>query len=152
MSISSTDPPLKLLTLLLVEDSRSDAVLIMETLSESKFLNELYHVRDGVEATDFLYQQGAYADSPRPDLILLDLNLPRKNGRELLSEIKQDPDLETIPIVILTTSDDDLDILSGYQLKANCYLTKPVDLDSFVSVVKSIEHFWLALVKLPPHQ
>lgn len=147
----TTDLTLKVLNLLLVEDSRSDALLITETLSESKLINRLYHVRDGVEATEFLHQRGPYMESPRPDLILLDLNLPRKNGRELLTEIKQDESLRTIPVVILTTSDDEIDILRSYQLNANCYLTKPVDLISFVDVVKSIEYFWLALVQLPPN-
>lgn len=140
----------RLLRILLVEDSRSDAALIQETLSESKFLNELYLVRDGVEATDFLYKRGSYADAPRPDIILLDLNLPKKNGRELLTEIKADENLKTIPVVILTTSSDEADILKSYQLHANCYLVKPVELEQFIEVVKSIEHFWLALVELPP--
>jgi two-component system response regulator len=140
----------KLLTILLVEDSRSDAILISETLSESKLLNVMHHVKDGVEASDFLFRRGAFAESPRPDLILLDLNLPRKNGQELLEEIKSDEGLKTIPVVILTTSSDEIDILRSYQLHANCYLTKPVDLDSFVHVVKSIEQFWLALVHFPP--
>ncbi len=140
----------QVLTILLVEDSRSDAILIAETLSESKLINELYHVQDGVEATEFLYRRGQYADFPRPDLILLDLNLPRKSGRELLLEIKMDSSLRTIPIVILTTSSDEVDILRSYELHANCYLTKPVDLESFIHVVRSIEQFWLALVVLPP--
>lgn len=142
----------KLLKILLVEDSRSDAVLIQETLSESKFLNELHLVRDGVEATDFLCNRGKYVSAPRPDIILLDLNLPKKNGRELLAEIKADENLKTIPIVILTTSSDEADILKSYQLHVNCYLVKPVELEQFVEVVKSIEHFWLALVELPPEQ
>lgn len=139
----------RLLTILLVEDSRSDAVLIQETLSESKFLNELHLVRDGVEATDFLYKRGKYANAPRPDLILLDLNLPKKNGRELLAQIKADDNLMIIPVVILTTSSDEADILKSYQLHVNCYLVKPVDLEQFVEVVKSIEYFWLAFVELP---
>lgn len=140
----------KLLTILLVEDSKSDAVLIQETLSESKFLNELHIVRDGVEATDFLYQQGKYADAPRPDIVLLDLNLPKKNGREVLAEIKANENLKTIPVVILTTSSYEADVLKSYELHVNCYLVKPVELDQFIEVVKSIEHFWLALVELPP--
>ncbi|MFB2833391.1 response regulator [Floridanema evergladense] len=139
----------KLLTILLIEDSKSDAVLIQETLSESKFLNELYIVRDGVEATDFLYKRGKYANAPHPDIILLDLNLPKKNGRELLAEIKADEKLMTIPVVVLTTSSDEVDILKSYQLRVNCYLVKPTELESFIEVVKSIEHFWLALVELP---
>lgn len=140
----------RLLTILLVEDSRSDAVLIQETLSESKFLNELHIVRDGVEATDFLYKRGKYANAPRPDIILLDLNLPKKNGRELLAEIKADEKLMTIPVVVLTTSSDEVDILKSYQLRVNCYLVKPVELEQFVDVVQSIERFWLAFVELPP--
>lgn len=143
---------IRLLQILLVEDSRSDAVLVEETLSDSKLLNELHIVRDGVEATDFLYKTGEYINAPRPDLILLDLNLPRKNGRELLAEIKADQHLMTIPVVILTTSSDEADILRSYQLHANCYMVKPVELDKFIEVVKSIEHFWLALVELPPNQ
>lgn len=148
--ISPTHP--RLLNILLVEDSRSDAVLIEETLQESNFLNELYLVRDGVEATHFLYRQGQYSEAPRPDLILLDLNLPKKNGQELLAEIKADKNLMTIPVVILTTSSNEADILKSYQLHANCYLVKPLDLEHFVEVVKSIEHFWLALVELPSVQ
>lgn len=141
----------KLLTILLIEDSRSDAVLIQETLSESKFLNELHLVRDGVEATNFLYKRGNYSNAPRPDIILLDLNLPKKNGRELLAEIKADENLMTIPIVVLTTSSDEADILRSYQLRVNCYLVKPIELEQFIEVVQSIEHFWLALVELPPN-
>lgn len=137
------------LNVLLVEDSRSDIVLVTETLSESRLLNDLFVVRDGVEATEFLYRQGQYTEAPRPDVILLDLNLPRKNGRELLAEIKADATLKTIPVIILTTSSNESDILSSYQLHANCYLTKPVELDQFVEVIRSIEHFWLALVELP---
>ncbi|WP_416674403.1 response regulator [Egbenema bharatensis] len=142
----------RLLTILLVEDSRSDAVLIRRTLRGSKFLNELHLVRDGVEASDFLHQRGKYVDAPRPDIILLDLNLPKKNGRELLAEIKADENLMTIPVVILTTSSDEADILRSYQLRANCYLVKPVNLEQFVEVVKSIEHFWFALVEFPVEQ
>lgn len=139
----------RLLRILLVEDSRSDAVLIQETLRDSKFLNEMFLVRDGVEATDFLYKRGKYVGAPRPDIILLDLNLPKKNGRELLAEIKADEDLMTIPVVVLTTSADEVDILRSYQLHVNCYLVKPIELDQFVEVVKTIEHFWFALVELP---
>ncbi len=149
----STYSPVKALTILLVEDSRSDAILISETLSESQLPLELHHVRDGAEATDFLYQQGQYADSPRPDLVLLDLNLPKKSGREILAEIKMNSSLKTIPVVILTTSSDEADVLGSYQLHANCYLTKPVELERFIHVVESIEAFWLTLVSLPPsHQ
>jgi len=143
---------LKAIQILLVEDSKSDAVLIAETLNESKFLNELNIVRDGVEATDYLYKRGKYIDATRPDLILLDLNLPKKNGRELLAEIKADENLKTIPVVVLTTSSDETDILKSYKLHVNCYLVKPVDLEQFVEVVRSIEYFWLAIVELPPYE
>lgn len=139
----------RLLQILLVEDSLSDAVLIQETLSDSKFLNEMHLVRDGVEATEFLCQRGKYADAPRPDIILLDLNLPKKSGQELLTEIKADKNLMTIPVVVLTTSSSEVDILKSYKLHANCYLVKPVELEEFIEVVKSIENFWLAFVKLP---
>ncbi|MBI4781060.1 MAG: response regulator [Oscillatoriophycideae cyanobacterium NC_groundwater_1537_Pr4_S-0.65um_50_18] len=142
----------KLLTILLVEDSRSDAVLIQETLSSSKLVNELHLVRDGVEATHFLYKKEPYTKAPRPDIILLDLNLPKKNGRELLAEIKTHENLMTIPVVILTTSSDEADVLRSYQLHANCYIVKPVNLNQFIEVVRSIEHFWFALVELPPEQ
>lgn len=142
----------RLLKILLVEDSKSDAVLIQRTLKASKFLNEIHLARDGVEASDFLWRRGKYVDASRPDLVLLDLNLPKKNGRELLAEIKADEDLMTIPVVILTTSSDEADILRSYQLHANCYLVKPVNLEQFVEVVKSIEHFWFALVELPAEQ
>lgn len=135
--------------ILLVEDSKSDAVLTSETLSESKIVNQLYIVRDGAEAMDFLYQVGKYQQAPRPDLILLDLNLPKKNGREVLAEIKTDPHLKTIPVVILTTSDYEEDILASYELHANCYITKPVELSQFINMMKSLENFWLAIVKLP---
>lgn len=148
----SSHQRLKLLQILLIEDSKSDAVLISETLSESKLINELNIVRDGVEATDYLYKRGKYTHVSRPDLILLDLNLPKKNGRELLAQIKADENLKTIPVVVLTTSSDETDILKSYQLHVNCYLVKPVDLEQFITVVRSIENFWLALVELPPHE
>jgi CheY-like chemotaxis protein len=106
-------------------------------------------VEDGVEAMAYLRREGQYAASPRPDLILLDLNLPRKNGREVLAEVKKDPELRRIPVVIMTSSDDEKDILAAYNLYVNCYVTKPVDLDQFIAVVKSIEHFWFSVVKLP---
>jgi CheY-like chemotaxis protein len=109
----------------------------------------LHWVQDGVEALAFLHRQGKYSDAPRPDLILLDLNLPKKDGREVLAQIKADPNLKLIPVVILTTSAAERDILRTYELNANCYVTKPIDLEQFISVVKLIEEFWLALVKLP---
>jgi chemotaxis family two-component system response regulator Rcp1 len=121
----------------------------MEALKEAKVLNRLSVATDGVEAMDFLRRQGKYADSPRPDLILLDLNLPRKDGREVLAEIKADPALRRIPIVVLTTSRAEIDVIQAYDLHANCYITKPVDFKQFVHVVQSIEDFWLTVVKLP---
>lgn len=135
---------------LLVEDSPSDARLTAKTFEKAKVLNTLHIVEDGVEAMAFLRQTGAYQQSPRPDLILLDLNLPKKDGRQVLEEIRADPKLETIPVVVLTTSEAEEDILKSYQLRANCYITKPVTLQQFVRVVESIEDFWLTVVKLPP--
>ncbi len=141
--------PIRAVEILLVEDSASDADLTEEALGEGKVLNHLHWVQDGVEALAFLHRQGKYSDAPRPDLILLDLNLPKKDGREVLAQIKADPNLKLIPVVILTTSAAERDILRTYQLNANCYVTKPIDLEQFISVVKLIEEFWLALVKLP---
>ena len=135
---------------LLVEDSPSDARLTAKTFEKAKVLNTLHIVEDGVEAMAFLRQTGAYQQSPRPDLILLDLNLPKKDGRQVLEEIRADTKLETIPVVVLTTSEAEEDILRSYQLRANCYITKPVTLQQFVRVVESIEDFWLTVVKLPP--
>ncbi len=136
--------------ILLVEDSKSDANLTIETLSESKVLNKLHWVKNGVEAIDFLYQRGNYTDAPRPSLILLDLNLPKKNGKDVLAQIKGDEDLRTIPVIVLTTSADEEDVMKSYSLQANSYLVKPVDLEEFITVVKSIETFWLASVTFPP--
>lgn len=141
--------PIRPVDILLVEDSPSDADLTVEALSDGKVLNNLHWVEDGVEALAFLRRQGKYNNAPRPDLILLDLNLPKKDGREVLAEIKTDPRLKLIPVVILTTSAAELDILKTYELNGNCYVTKPIDLEQFISVVKLIEVFWLALVKLP---
>jgi CheY-like chemotaxis protein len=135
--------------ILLVEDSPSDAMLTARTLKKSKILNNLHIVEDGVEAINFLHRTGKYQTSPRPDLILLDLNLPRKDGRKVLSEIKNDPNFSLIPVVVLTTSDAEEDILKSYSLHANCYITKPVKLEEFVHITKSIEEFWLTIVKLP---
>jgi CheY-like chemotaxis protein len=125
------------------------ADLTEEALSDGKVLNHLHWVEDGVEALAFLRRQGKYTKAPRPDLILLDLNLPKKDGREVLAQIKADPSLKLIPVVILSTSAAERDILNTYELNANCYVTKPIDLEQFISVVKLIEEFWLALVKLP---
>lgn len=135
---------------LLVEDNLGDIRLTQEALKENKVLNALHVVRDGAEAMTFLAGEGRYADMPRPDLVLLDLNLPKKDGREVLAEIKSDPDLKHIPVVILTSSEAEDDILKAYGLRANCYITKPVDLDQFLKVVKCIEDFWMTIVKLPP--
>lgn len=136
--------------ILLVEDSAGDVRLVKEALKENKFLNNLYVARDGVEAMKFLHQEGKYADAVRPDLILLDLNLPKKDGREVLAEVKGDEDLKRIPVVIMTVSEAEEDILKTYNLHANCYITKPIDLGQFIKVVRSIESFWLTIVKLPP--
>jgi CheY-like chemotaxis protein len=135
--------------ILLVEDSPSDTQLTIEALKEGKVVNNLTPVEDGVEAMAFLRRQGRHAQAPRPDLILLDLNLPCKDGREVLEELKADPALKTIPVVVLTTSGAEQDVLQSYQLHANCYITKPVDLQQFIDVVRSIERFWLSVVTLP---
>jgi len=137
--------------ILLVEDNEADVRLTQEVLSESKIRNNLIVVNDGAEALACLRQQGKFKNSARPDLILLDLNLPVKDGREVLQQIKQDPELKRIPVVVLTTSKAEEDILRTYNLHANCYITKPVDLEQFVTVVRYIEDFWLAIVKLPPN-
>jgi two-component system, chemotaxis family, response regulator Rcp1 len=139
----------KPMKILLVEDNKSDARLAIEALRDSKIDNRIYHMRDGVEAMDFLHKKDIFAESPRPDLILLDLNLPKKDGREVLAELKQDEDLKRIPVVILTISSDEADILSTYNLHANCYITKPIDLDQFLRVVKGIVDFWLTIARLP---
>lgn len=144
------EEPYQGVQVLFVEDNPGDVRLTQEALKEGKLCTNLHIVPDGVEAMAFLRKQGEYADVPRPDLILLDLNLPRKDGREVLAEIKSDEDLKRIPVVILTTSSAEQDILKTYSLHANCYVTKPVDLDQFMKVVKAIEDFWLTLVKLPP--
>jgi CheY-like chemotaxis protein len=133
----------------MVEDSPTDAQLTIEALHAAKVANRLSHVEDGVEALRYLRRQGPYTDAPRPDLILLDLNLPRKDGREVLDELKRDPNLKVIPVVVLTTSRSEQDVLRSYQLHANCYITKPVDFSQFMEVVKTIENFWLTVVTLP---
>ena len=139
----------KPIEILLIEDNPGDVRLTREVLMEGKVRNHLQVVGDGVEAMAFLRQQNNYAKAPRPDLILLDLNLPKKDGREVLQEIKEDGQLKSIPVVVLTTSEADEDILRSYDLAANCYITKPVDLDQFIRVIKTIETFWLTIVKLP---
>lgn len=144
--------PSKPIDILLVEDSPSDAKLTAKTFEKAKVLNNLHIVEDGVEAMNFLRKIEPYQDVPRPDLILLDLNLPKKDGRKVLADIKDDPSLCTIPVVILTTSEAEEDILRSYRLRANCYVTKPVTLKQFIKVVESIEEFWLTVVKLPTVQ
>lgn len=140
----------EMIDILLVEDSPGDVRLTREALSEAKVANRLHVVSDGVEAMEFLRREGRYAGAPRPDLLLLDLNLPRMDGREVLAAVKSSEELRTIPVVILTTSDAEADVLRTYNLHANCYLVKPVDVDSFFEQVRSLEGFWLAVVKLPP--
>jgi two-component system, chemotaxis family, response regulator Rcp1 len=135
--------------ILLVEDNAADVRLTIEALHEGKVRNTLSVARDGAEAMKFLRREGEFADALRPDLIFLDLNLPRKDGREVLAEIKADDELKRIPVVVLTTSSAEVDILKSYSLHANCYITKPVDLEQFVQVVKSIDDFWLTIVRLP---
>jgi len=134
---------------LLVEDNPGDVRLTCEALTESKVKNNLSIVGDGLEAMAFLRREGKYADAPRPDVILLDLNLPKKNGLEVLAEIKADPSLKRIPVVIVTSSEAEQDVLKTYDLHVNCYVNKPVDLEQFIKVVQSIETFWLTIVKLP---
>lgn len=140
-------PPVEIL---LVEDNPGDVRLTKEALREGKVYSNLHWAKDGVEALEFLRREGKYADAPRPDIILLDLNLPKKDGREVLESIKNDERFKQIPVVILTTSEAEEDVLRSYQLHANCYITKPVDLDKFIVVVQSIDRFWLTVVTLPP--
>ncbi len=135
--------------ILLVEDSPSDQELTREAFQSARILNELHIVDDGEAALDFLFRRGDYSDAPRPDIVLLDLNLPRKDGREVLAEVKECPDLRHIPIIVLTTSDDEHDVLQSYGLHANAYLTKPVEFENFIAVLKAVEQFWLVLVRLP---
>jgi two-component system, chemotaxis family, response regulator Rcp1 len=146
MSGDSLGRPIEIL---LVEDNPGDVRLTIEALKEGKVSNRLSVARDGVEALAFLRREGPHATAPRPDLILLDLNLPRRDGREVLAEIKADARLRRIPVVVLTTSNAEEDILRTYDLHANCYINKPVDLDQFISVVRSIDDFWLTVVRLP---
>lgn len=141
----------KPIEILLVEDNPGDIDLAIEALENSNIHNPLHVVANGEEAMAFLRRKGKYVDAPRPNLVLLDLNLPKKDGREVLAEIKSDQDLKRIPVVILTSSRDEEDILKSYNLHANCYISKPMDLNQFIKVVKSIEDFWLTIVKLPPN-
>ncbi|MDX1531093.1 MAG: response regulator [Rhodothermales bacterium] len=144
-----TTPTVRPVEILLVEDSPGDITLTIEALRDAKVTNNLHIARDGEEAIAFLRRAGDNAEAPRPDLILLDLNLPRKDGREVLAEIKADESLKGIPVVVLTTSQNEDDIAEAYNLAANCYVAKPVDLDQFLHVVRAIDDFWLTLVKLP---
>lgn len=145
--MAMTEHPIEIL---LVEDNPGDVRLTQEALREAKVRNRLHVVSDGVEALAFLRRQGLWATAPRPDVVLLDLNLPCKDGREVLAEIKADPNLHRIPVVVLTTSEAEEDVLRAYNLNANCYITKPVSFEQFLKVVRSIEDFWLTVVKLPP--
>ena len=145
--MKNTDQPVEIL---LVEDNPGDVRLTVEVLKDARVRNNMHMVNDGAAALAFLRRQGEYADAPRPGLILLDLNLPKKDGREVLAEIKTDPNLRRIPVVVLTVSKDEVDILKSYDLHANCYITKPINLEQFITVVRSIEDFWLTIVKLPP--
>ncbi|MCG8652356.1 MAG: response regulator [Pirellulales bacterium] len=148
MSRSSEDSP-RLVDILLVDDDPADVMLTRRCLQTSKLCNSLSVTNDGMEALQFLRRQNGFADAPRPDLILLDLNMPRMDGRELLQELKADEDLCQIPVVVLTTSDADQDVVKSYDLNATGYVTKPVQLAKFAEVVRSVNHFWLAIVKYP---
>ncbi|MBS1989732.1 MAG: response regulator [Cyanobacteria bacterium SZAS LIN-3] len=141
----------KSVTILMAEDSPSDAELARQAFKNGKLLNELIIVKDGVETMAYLRKEGQYADAVRPDVILLDLNMPRKDGREVLTEIKGDPDLKVIPVVVLTTSEDEQDVLRSYQLQASCYITKPVEFEKFIEVARSIKQFYFNIVTLPPN-
>ena len=135
--------------ILLVEDNPGDVGLVQEAMRTAKITNRMHLAEDGVEAIEFLRRRGRFGEAPRPDLILLDLNLPRKDGREVLAEIKTDPDLKRIPVVVLTTSDAEEDVLRAYNLHVNCYVTKPVDFAKFMQVVRQIDEFWVKVVTLP---
>jgi chemotaxis family two-component system response regulator Rcp1 len=148
MNSKATEP----VDVLLIEDNPGDVRLTKEALKDAKLKIHMHVVGDGMEAMAFLRKQGKYASSPRPDLVLLDLNLPKKDGRQVLAEIKDDTDLKRIPVVIITSSKAEEDVLKSYNLHANCYVTKPLDLDQFITVVQSIEQFWLTIVKLPNGQ
>jgi len=147
MNTKSLQKPIEIL---LVEDSPADILITREAFVEARLLNDIHVVEDGVQALEFLRRQGAYASAPRPDLILLDLNLPRKSGREVLAEIKADESLKVIPVIILTTSNAHEDILQAYDLHANCYVVKPVGFENFLKAVQSIRNFWFSVVALPP--
>jgi CheY-like chemotaxis protein len=150
MTTTSDDP--RTVDILLVEDSAGDARLAIEALREAGGRHRVSWVKDGVEAIEFLLREGGHADAPRPDIILLDLNLPKKDGREVLEEIKANEELHRIPVVVLTTSQSIDDVQRMYNLHANCYVAKPVDLDRFMDIVSAIDAFWLSTVSLPPHE
>lgn len=139
----------KTIEILLVEDNPGDVDLTLEALDEAKIRNEVHVAEDGVEAMAFLRREGSYADAPRPDLVLLDLNMPRMDGREVLEEVKKDADLRRIPIVVLTTSEDEQDVLDAYEHSANAYIVKPVDFQQFFGTIRALEDFWLTVVRLP---
>jgi len=141
----------KQIEILLVEDNTGDGELLLDFLEQSKVRNRIHWVKDGETAMAFMHREGKYAGEPLPDLILLDLNLPKKDGREVLADVRADPVLANIPVVVLTSSSADADIAKSYSLKANCYIVKPVDLNQFVAVIRSIETFWLTVVRLPTH-
>lgn len=145
----SMDENTRSIQILLVEDNEGDARLVQEAMRDAKMRNRMHIVEDGVEAMDFLRREGRHRDAPRPDLVLLDLNLPRKDGRQVLAEMKTDPMLKRIPVVVLTTSNAEQDVLRAYELHANCYVTKPVDFDKFMYVVRQIDEFWVKVVTLP---
>ena len=145
-----TNKNLQPIEILMADDNKGDVRLTLEALKGAKIRNNVHVVENGIEALAFLRKEGKYSNVPRPDIILLDLNMPKKDGREVLLEVKSDPGLKTIPIVILTVSQAEEDILKTYNLHANCYISKPVDLDQFVKIVRSIEDFWFTIVKLPP--
>ncbi|MYV51250.1 response regulator [Streptomyces sp. SID3212] len=141
--------PVQPIAVLLVEDDPGDELMTREAFEDNKIRNDLYVVRDGEEALDFLYRRGPYVDAPRPDLVLLDLNLPKYDGRQVLEQIKTDPELALIPVVVLTTSSAEEDILRSYKLHANAYVTKPVDIDQFIAAVRQIDEFFVSVVRLP---
>lgn len=149
MSQSQLNSLPKQIDILLVDDDEGDVLLTQKALDRGKMLNKLHVARDGVEALEFLRRAGKFSDAVRPDLILLDLNMPRKDGRQTLAEIKADPDLKGIPVVILTTSESDMDVAESYNLQASCFVTKPVDLTQFTKVIESLKEFWLCVVKFP---
>ncbi|SNB44750.1 response regulator [Geobacter sp. DSM 9736] len=142
--------PGRTMEILLVEDNEADAFLMQEVLKETPVRTAVHLANDGEEGLDFLHRRGSHVAAPRPDLVILDLNLPRKDGRELLAEVKRDPELKTIPIVVLTTSESEEDIMRSYMLHANCYITKPVGITQLFDMVKSMEDFWFGIAKLPP--